>query len=197
MKKNSYHHGNLKEAIIEEALSLLNSNIKNDFSFRLISRNLGVVSSAPYNHFKDKNDLLKELIELGINKLLKNMEKEKNKSELPSEQLLLIAKSYLNFAIKNKALYNLMFGENNKDLLDLTYKVVLQFEKIISEKFKAGKRVNLTVKGSSITAWSMMHGLAITVNNSNVDFLEEKLNMTLEEILGEMSAIWGKGVNNL
>ena len=197
MTKNSYHHGNLKEAIIEEALNLLNSNIKNDFSFRLISRNLGVVSSAPYNHFKDKSDLLKELIELGINKLLKNMEKEKNKSELPSEQLLLIAKSYLNFAIKNKALYNLMFGENNKDLLDLTYKVVLQFEKIISEKFKAGKRVNLTVKGSSITAWSMMHGLAITVNNSNVDFLEEKLNMTLEEILGEMSAIWGKGVSNL
>ena len=197
MTKNSYHHGNLKEAIIEEALNLLNSNIKNDFSFRLISRNLGVVSSAPYNHFKDKSDLLKELIELGINKLLKNMEKEKNKSELPSEQLLLIAKSYLNFAIKNKALYNLMFGENNKDLLDLTYKVVLQFEKIISEKFKAGKRVNLTVKGSSITAWSMMHGLAITVNNSNVDFLEEKWNMTLEEIFGEMSAIWGKGVNNL
>ena len=197
MTKNSYHHGNLREAIIEEALNLLNSNIKNDFSFRLISRNLGVVSSAPYNHFKDKSDLLKELIELGINKLLKNMEKEKNKSELPSEQLLLIAKSYLNFAIKNKALYNLMFGKNNKDLLDLTYKVVLQFEKIISEKFKTGKRVNLTVKGSSITAWSMMHGLAITVNNSNVDFLEKKLNMKLEEILAEMSAIWGKGVNNL
>jgi len=136
-------------------------------------------------------------MELGINKLLKNMEKEKNKSVLPSEQLLLIAKSYLNFAIKNKALYNLMFGKNNKDLLDLTYKVVLQFEKVISEKFKAGKRVNLTVRGSSITAWSMIHGLAITVNNSNVDFLEEKWNMTLEEIFGEMSAIWGKGVNNL
>ena len=197
MTKNSYHHGNLKEAIIEEALSLLNSNIKNDFSFRLISRNLGVVSSAPYNHFKDKNDLLKELIELGINKLFKNMEKEKKKSELPSEQLLLIARSYFNFAMKNKALYDLMFGENNKDLLDLTHKVVLQFETVISEKFKAGKRVNLTVKGSSITAWSMIHGLALTIDKNSVDLLEKKWNMTFEEILREMSAIWGKGVNNL
>ena len=54
MTKNSYHHGNLKHTILSEALHLLNSKNFDEISFRLISRNIGVVSSAPYNHFKDK-----------------------------------------------------------------------------------------------------------------------------------------------
>ena len=90
MKKNTYHHGNLKEAIIEEALKLLNSKNFDEFSFRLISRNIGVVSSAPYNHFKDKKQLIEEIIIYGTNMIIKNIREEKSKSSLPTEQLFLI-----------------------------------------------------------------------------------------------------------
>ena len=195
MKKVSYHHGNLKKAIIKEALKLLNLNNENKLSFRHISRNIGVVSSAPYNHFKDKEHLLKELILVGQEKLLNSIRSEKQKSKLPTEQLLLVAKSYLNFALKEKALFGLMFAQTNKDLLHLTDKIVLQFEQIISEKFKQGKRVKLTEKGSAITAWTMIHGLATIINKSNLIILEEELKIELEKIFGEMTAIWGKGVS--
>ncbi len=195
MKKVSYHHGNLKKAIIREALNLLNLNNENKLSFRHISRNIGVVSSAPYNHFKDKEHLLKELILVGQEKLLNNIRSEKQKSKLPTEQLLLVAKSYLNFASKEKALFGLMFAQTNEDLLYLTDKIVLQFEQIISEKFKKGKRVKLTEKGSAITAWTMIHGLATIINKSNLIILEEELKIELEKIFREMTAIWGKGVS--
>ena len=195
MNKDTYHHGNLKEAIILEALRLLTLQSIKELSFRHISRNIGVVSSAPYNHFKNKEHLLQEIIKVGQKKLFKIIEIEKNKSSVPAEQLLLIAKAYLNFALKEKTVFNLMFSETNEDLILLTDEIVLQFSKIISEKFKAGKRVKLTEKGSAITAWSMIHGLATIINKSNISLLENRLEIKLESIQKEMSAIWGKGVS--
>ena len=107
----------------------------------------------------------------------------------------LIAKSYLKFASEEKSLFNLMFSKNNKELLHLCEKIVLQFKLVIIEKFKKGKRFKLTAKGSAITAWSMIHGVAVTLNNSNKENLESLWHIELETILGEMSAIWGKGVS--
>ena len=196
MKKVSYHHGNLKKAIIKEALNLLNLKDENKFSFRNISKNIGVVSSAPYNHFKDKEHLIKELISVGKNKLLVVIAEEKKKSTLPKEQLIFIAKAYLKFAMNEKALFELMFSQTKKDLLHLTDIIVLQFEMCISEKFKKEKRAILSEKGSAITAWAMIHGLACIVNKCNQVILEQELNIELEKIFKEMTAIWGKGVSN-
>ena len=195
MNKTSYHHGNLKKTILNEVIKLLDYKSFDEISFRSISRNIGVVSSAPYNHFKNKKHLVKEIILLGEKKLFDIILIEKNKSEVPTDQMLLIAKAYLNFAIKEKALFNLMFSKSNKELLQLSEKIVLQFKLIIIEKFKKGKRLKLTAKGSAITAWSMIHGIAITLNNSKKDNLENLWYTELDAILSEMSAIWGKGVS--
>ena len=195
MNKTSYHHGNLKKTILNEVIKLLDYKSFDEISFRSISRNIGVVSSAPYNHFKNKKHLVKEIILLGEKKLFDTILIEKNKSEVPTDQMLLIAKAYLNFAIKEKALFNLMFSKSNKELLQLSEKIVLQFKLIIIEKFKKGKRLKLTAKGSAITAWSMIHGIAITLNSSKKDNLENLWYTELDAILSEMSAIWGKGVS--
>ncbi len=194
MTKNSYHHGNLKLTILNEVLELLKYKTFDEISFRSVSRNIGVVSSAPYNHFKDKEHLIEEIILLGEKKLFKAILIEKNKSQAPTDQLLLIAKAYLNFSIKEKALFNLMFSKTNKELLQLSEKIVLQFNAIIVEKFKKGKRLKLTTKGSAITAWAMIHGIAVTLNNSKEN-LENLWDKELDSILREMSAIWGKGVS--
>ena len=195
MTKTTYHHGNLKNSILDEVLQLLNYKNFDEISFRSIARNIGVVSSAPYNHFKDKKHLIKEVILLGEKKLLNVILFEKKKSKVPTDQLRLIAKAYLNFATEEKALFNLMFSNDNKELLHLCQKIVLQFKLVIIEKFKKGKRFKLTAKGSAITAWSMIHGVAVTLNNSNKENLESLWQIELETILGEMSAIWGKGVS--
>ena len=49
MARKNYHHGNLKQAIIKEGLRQLNLLGSDNISFRTIAKNLGVVSSAPYN----------------------------------------------------------------------------------------------------------------------------------------------------
>ena len=81
MIKTRYHHGNLKSAILDEVIGLLNYKSFDEISFRSISRNIGVVSSAPYNHFKDKKHLIKEIILLGENKLFNIILLEKKKQK--------------------------------------------------------------------------------------------------------------------
>jgi len=78
LNKDTYHHGNLKEAIILEALRLLTLQSIKELSFRHISRNIGVVSSAPYNHFKNKEHLLQQIIKVGQKKLFKIIQFQQN-----------------------------------------------------------------------------------------------------------------------
>ncbi|MEC8099713.1 MAG: TetR/AcrR family transcriptional regulator [Pseudomonadota bacterium] len=197
MAREQYHHGNLKSALIDESLKQLHMVGADKLSFRTIARNIGVVSSAPYNHFSSKKELFRELINIGSRMLLKKMNEEKLKQNVPSEMLACIAKAYLNFSIERKELFLLMFSKNNLEIEKLISAISIQFLDIVKEKFKDGSRMRITEKGAAISAWVMVHGLAELANNNNslVD-LEKNLGLNIKEIFVQMSAIWAKGVSN-
>ena len=64
-KKQSYHHGDLKTALISAGLELVREKGPRGFSMNEASRRAGVSVSAPYNHFNDKDGLLIEIVMLG------------------------------------------------------------------------------------------------------------------------------------
>ena len=70
MKSKNYHFGDLKAALIKETLKQLSKNDYRKISFRMIAKNLGVAASAPYNHFKNKDQLFQEIIRSGKKKLI-------------------------------------------------------------------------------------------------------------------------------
>ena len=196
MSRKQYHHGNLKQEIVKESLKQLNLVGADKLSFRTIAKNLGVVSSAPYNHFASKNQLFRDLINIGTKTLLKKMKEEKLKKNLPSEQLFHSARAYLKFSLEEKELFLLMFSKNNFEIKKLIDVISLQFLDIVKEKFKDGRRMRVTEKGASLTAWAMVHGLAKLVSDNNIELIEENVELKFEEIFNQMSAIWGKGVAN-
>ena len=196
MSRKRYHHGNLKQEIIKESLQQLNLVGADKLSFRTIAKKLGVVSSAPYNHFKSKNQLFKELINIGTDNLLKKMKNEKLKKSLPSEQLSYTARAYLKFSLEEKELFSLMFSKKNLEIKKLIDSISSQFLDIVKEKFKDGSRVRVTEKGASMTAWAMVHGLAKLAGNDNLEEIEKNVELKFDEIFNQMSAIWGKGVAN-
>ena len=196
MSRKQYHHGNLKQEIIKESLKQLSLVGSDKLSFRTIAKNLGVVSSAPYNHFTSKNQLFRDLINIGTKTLLKKMKEEKLKQNSPSEQLAHSARAYLKFSLEEKELFLLMFSKNNFEIKQLIDAISLQFLDIVKEKFKDGGRMRVTEKGASITAWAMVHGLAKLVSNNNIELIEKNVELKFEEIFIQMSAIWGKGVSN-
>ena len=89
-----------------------------------------------------------------------------------------------------------MFSKNNFEIKKLIDGISSQFLDIVKEKFKDGKRMRVSEKGASITAWAMVHGLAKLVNNGNLELIEKNVGLKFEEIFNQMSAIWGKGVTN-
>ncbi len=64
-KIDTYHHGDLKSALIDAAIQLLKRMTPAELSLRELARQAGVSAAAPYRHFKDKNELLAAISEQG------------------------------------------------------------------------------------------------------------------------------------
>src|SRR5947209_14600470 len=64
--RRSYHHGNLREALISAALDLIASRGPAGFTFAEAARAAGVSPAAPYRHFRDRDDLLAEVARRGF-----------------------------------------------------------------------------------------------------------------------------------
>ncbi|MBW1761539.1 MAG: helix-turn-helix transcriptional regulator, partial [Deltaproteobacteria bacterium] len=62
-KQNSYHHGNLREVLLETAFRLVDSDGVEAISMRALAREAGVSSAAPFRHFADKRVLLDAVAE--------------------------------------------------------------------------------------------------------------------------------------
>lgn len=74
MTNRTYHHGNLRQELIEAALRLIERKGVNNFSLREAAREAGVASSAPYRHFKDRAQLLTAIAEIALQELLQQTE---------------------------------------------------------------------------------------------------------------------------
>lgn len=106
-----YHHGNLRQALLDSSLAILRSEGIEALSLRRLAEHAGVSRGAPYHHFRDKQALLAAIGELGfaeLNKLLEAVvEDERQPLHKRLHQAVL---GYLDFATRQPALYALMFG---------------------------------------------------------------------------------------
>lgn len=112
IKKQTYHHGDLKAALLDETARILREDGEAALSLRRLASNTGVSRSAPYHHFKDKQDLLCAVAEEGFKRFNHTMDAAlKNGREHRGRQnTLKYVKAYVNFAVDNPEYYDLMFG---------------------------------------------------------------------------------------
>src|ERR1039458_9121365 len=64
--REGYHHGNLRQALIDAALELIAERGPSGFSFVEVARAVGVSPAAPYRHFRDRAALLAEIARHGF-----------------------------------------------------------------------------------------------------------------------------------
>ncbi len=114
----AYHHGNLREALIEAALTLIAERGPAGFSFAEVARAAGVSPAAPYRHFRDRNALVAEVARLGFERLADDLERAWNAGRPdPVSAVESCGKAYLAFARRHPASYAAMFeaGLSMKD----------------------------------------------------------------------------------
>lgn len=109
-RKRSYHHGNLREALIDAALRLINEKGPGGFSFAEAARAAGVSAAAPYRHFRDRDALLADVALRGFKQFAKELAAAwDNGKPTPLEAFNRVGRAYLDFARREPALYASMF----------------------------------------------------------------------------------------
>jgi AcrR family transcriptional regulator len=108
--KDTYHHGNLKETLIEASTHIIKIQGIEGLSLRKLADQVGVSRAAPYHHFKDKNALLASVAEAGFKQLSILLNSVVNQDKPLSDRLREAVKGYLDFAHEHPTQYDLMFG---------------------------------------------------------------------------------------
>ena len=114
--KNRYHHGNLRESLIQHAIALLEEEGLSALSLRRVAKEAGVSQAAPYSHFENKRDLLTAVARQGY---LRFTEQMKSRAEKHDIYLVGLGLGYVEFALENPALFHLMFNSDLPELINV------------------------------------------------------------------------------
>jgi len=111
-KTDTYHHGNLKESLIQTALEMVDNEGLDAITLRELSSRLGTSRSAIYRHFEGKDALMKQVILAGFDRLdtvIEPVFSGANTTPL-LERFHAMGIAYVTFATQNPNLYRLLFG---------------------------------------------------------------------------------------
>jgi len=108
--RKSYHHGNLREALIRAALNLIGEKGPAGFTFADAARAAGVSSAAPYRHFRDRDALMADIAKRGFELFRDALQKAWNDGRPnPYVAFEAVGRAYLAFARNEPAHYSAMF----------------------------------------------------------------------------------------
>jgi len=109
----AYHHGDLRRALLDASLRLIERHGPEGFTLRAAAREAGVTAGAPYHHFEDKDALIEALADEGFElfhaALLKAGEAPAGS---PRERTDNMAVAYVRFAVENPTRFRLMTGRD-------------------------------------------------------------------------------------
>jgi AcrR family transcriptional regulator len=175
MVSNSYHHGDLKNALIKVGVELLTKEGISGLSLRKVAKKAGVSHSAPYAHFSDKQALIAAISTEGhtqiYEKIIAIIEKYPDD---PLRQLVETACAYLNFGMDEPDLFRITFSgvvEQEKDypaLVEITQKNFSLIKDIVIRCREIGifkqEPDDLLAQG----LWSAIHGVVSLVQQGQV-----------------------------
>ncbi len=187
--RDSYHHGNLRQALIAAALQMIAERGPAGFSFAEVARAAGVSAAAPYRHFRDRNALVAEIARQGFEQFTIELESAWNQGRPdPVTAIENTGKAYLGFARREPAFYAAMFEtgfplEEDAMLLqasDRAFAVLRRAaDQVCGLQSKGVRPPALMV---ALHLWAMSHGIASLFVGRN-DGARRRLPMTPEELL--------------
>ncbi len=173
-RKDAYHHGDLRNALLAAALKLVARHGVERFSLREAARAVGVSPAAAYRHFEDRSALLRALAHQGLAQLATEMEAAlaaaHGQPASPAravDELVEIGQAYVEFAVTHPAHFRVMFGpwcdlgdELAPELLPRGRDPYQLLVDTLDGLVRAGAIGPAARGGADIAAWSAVHGLA-------------------------------------
>ena len=182
--KRSYHHGDLRRALLDEAEELIEKVGSDRISLREVARAAGVSSKAPYNHFEDKEALLTALAIRAFIAFGDAIGKADREAE-PGRELEAQIVAYVQFALAAPGRFSMMFGPRRmKPEDDLARHKSRGFE-VLHARCEKQARPGEDVQARATAYWSLAHGLAVLFLDG---LARDRMTGTDEEIIRRVAA---------
>ena len=170
-KKGAYHHGNLRRALLDSSLAMVEKKGPRGVSLRAVARLAGVSSVAPYRHFAGKEGLLAAIAEEGFRALENKMRAASEETRgLALAEFRAIGFAYIHFAASNPSHFRVMFGPEVSDKSEHSSlkEAADRASQLIADSIANCQRPGLEGGGTDpqrlfISAWSTFHGLATLI----------------------------------
>lgn len=177
-KSDSYHHGDLRAALLKAGLEILNKEGAHSLSLRDVARRVGVSHMAPYRHFPDKEALMAAIALEGFVAL-----GEKVRAAVtphagnPATQLEEAAIAYVDFALDDTEHLRVMFGgfferASYPSTREAATSVLAGLEAILQACQETGLVRKEPVERQAVAAWASVHGITLLLVEKQLQFLE-------------------------
>jgi len=166
---DSYHHGNLRQALIDAGIKIINENGEENLSLRKVAAACDVSHAAPYAHFKDKEELIEAIKANVTDRFMEKLLKAIEGKPTADAAIIAMGRAYVTFFSKNPDYFVFLFGKQNitahlkmnkeykgdyPPFLLLRRMYLLHLEENGLEKTIEEQEIEL------IKIWSIVHGMA-------------------------------------
>jgi AcrR family transcriptional regulator len=201
-KKKTYHHGDLKNALIKAGVDILAKEGVSGLSLRKVASKAGVSHSAPYAHFADKQALIAAISTEGFRQLYERVSTvaEEFKTK-PSRQLVEVAWAYVQFAMDDRDRFKVMFSgilEKEREYPEFVAEAQRNFQ-LVKMIVEANQAAGVLRSGPSdlvaLSGWGIIHGFVMLLLEGQISHtvLEQ---MSLRELVEfQLGQIMVKGGN--
>lgn len=165
MARRAYHHGNLRETLIDAAVELISEKSPQGFTLAEAAKMANVSTAAPYRHFKNKDDLIEAVAERGFQRFADISEAVRGQTDSPYQQIQDLCQAYLDFAKSDQGYYMAMFesGISFQANAELSFYAQRALSQLISAaEALLSNLPNETTPPPRMVAehlWAMSHGI--------------------------------------
>jgi AcrR family transcriptional regulator len=163
--RTAYHHGDLRNALVDAAERLIESGGGARLTLRAAAEAAGVSVAAPYRHFADREALLAAVLAQGFRELARRTATACRAAAEPMDALVAVGLAYVAFAADRPAIYRLMFGPEcdkaaHPDLMAAGHEAFGVLVEAVAQARAAGLIGDADPHAVALAGWSMSHGLA-------------------------------------
>ena len=173
-----YHHGDLRRALLDTALALIEARGPDDVSLREVARQVGVSPAAVYRHFPDKQALMEAVAGEGLVRLAAAQHAAAEACSDLHARFAASGKAYVRFALDNPGLFRATFtypGLKSADpSRDEAGRLLHGHAMALADgDTKAAQLV-------ATRAWALVHGLALLILDRRLPADEALINATID-----------------
>jgi len=166
-QREGYHHGNVKEALVDAAMNFIEADDIDSLSLRALAKQVGITPSAVYNHFSDKNALMLAVKLRLYTEIDEYFESHCKISDDPQQYLLDMCLAYYHYAAENPTRFHILFNStlpkewSTPEFVDVSCRCIARARQTV---LKIYNKYNIPctevdVVNTTLLIWSQLHGI--------------------------------------